>query len=91
MVIKNMRKVIEYGNRQRIVSELEYKFVSDFISVRRDNDLTQQEMADKAHVIRETIARIENLITSPQINTLFKILEPLGYTIKIEKLEDDNK
>lgn len=46
-------------------------------------------MADNANVIRETIARIENCITSPQMNTLIKILEPLGYTIKIVKIKDE--
>ena len=45
--------------------------------------MTQQEMADKSNVIRETIARIESQITSPQVRTMIKILQPLGYTIKI--------
>ena len=48
-------------------------------------------MAEGANVIRETIARIENQITSPQVNTLIKILEPLGYTIKIEKINNNKK
>lgn len=76
----------EYTERENLLMELEYEFVKDFVKLRKDLDLTQQEMADSAGVIRETIARIENQITSPQINTLIKILEPLGYTIKIEKL-----
>ena len=37
--------------------------------------------------VRETIAKIETQVMSPQINTLIKILEPLGYTIKIAKIK----
>ena len=48
-------------------------------------------MADNANVIRETIARIENQMTSPQINTLIKILEPIGYTVKIVPIDKENK
>ncbi len=62
---------------------LEYEFISKFISLRKELNLTQQEMTDQAHVIRETVARIENKITSPQIKTLIKILEPIGYTVDI--------
>lgn len=84
-----MKKVNEYVEKEKILMDLEYEFVKQFIKLRKDNKMTQQQMADGAHVIRETIARIENQMTSPQINTLIKILEPIGYTIKITKIEDD--
>ena len=44
-------------------------------------------MGEHAHIIRETIAKIENKLVSPQINTLIKILAPLGYTISITKIK----
>ena len=69
------------------LTHLEQDFISDFIKLRKDNNLTQQKLSDLSGVIRETIARIEAGITSPQISTLIKILKPLGYTIKIEKIE----
>lgn len=84
-----MKKVNEYVEKEKTLMDLEYEFVKQFIKLRKDNKMTQQQMADGAHVIRETIARIENQMTSPQINTLIKILEPIGYTIKITKIEDD--
>ena len=39
-------------------------------------------------VIRQSIHLIENCITSPGVNTMIKLLEPLGYTFKIVPLED---
>jgi len=82
-----MKKIKEYTDKEKYLLELEYEFIKQFIELRKNEHLSQQKMADNANVIRETIARIENLITSPQINTLIKILEPIGYTIKIVPIE----
>lgn len=78
-------------NKEEKLKDLEYQFVQDFIRLRKDNHLTQEAMANQSGVIRLTITRIENLITSPQVNTLIKILEPLGYTVKIEPIDKKNK
>ena len=74
-------------NKEDKLKELEYDFVQDFIKLRKDNHLTQEAMANQSGVIRLTITRIENLITSPQVNTLIKILEPIGYTVKIVPIQ----
>ena len=63
--------------------KLEEDFINDFINLRKDKHLTQEELARRADVIRLTVTRIENLLTSPQLDTLIKILEPIGYTVKI--------
>jgi len=81
--------VAEYEERQKLLSELEYEFVKQFISVRKNHHLSQQAMANKCNVIRETVARIETCMTSPQINTLIKLLQPIGYTIKIVPIENE--
>ena len=80
------KEMDENVDKEQVLSELEYEFVKQFVKIRKKYELTQQEMSDKSGVIRETIARIENRITSPQVNTMLKILEPLGYTIKITKI-----
>ena len=71
------------------VIELEYKLICDFIKLRKDSGLTQKQMADEAGVVREIIAVIETRKKHPQINTLIKILEPLGYTLSITKIKED--
>ena len=71
------------------VMDLEYQLVCDFIKLRREKGLTQQEMANVAGVVREMIAVIENRKKHPQINTLIKILEPFGYTLSITKIKDE--
>ncbi len=71
------------------VMDLEYQLVCDFIKLRHEKGLTQQEMANVAGVVREMIAVIENRKKHPQINTLIKILEPFGYTLSITKIKED--
>lgn len=82
-----MNKVDEYINEERLNQD----FIFDFIQLRHKLGLTQQEMAYKSNVLRDKIAKIEAGIYHPNIKSLFKILGPLGYTIKIEKIQDDRK
>ena len=80
------KSIEEFKENELFLSNLEYELICDFIKKRKDNNLTQKELAELSNVIRETIAKIENQVVSPQINTLIKILEPMGYTLKIEKI-----
>ena len=80
-------KINNYVEREKALQEIEYKFIQDLVNLRHEKKLTQQQVADNAKVIRETIARIENGMTSPQVNTLIKILEPIGYTIRIVPID----
>ncbi len=78
-----MNKVKKNKEYDENLLKLEEEFINDFIKLRKDKHLTQEELARRADVIRLTITRIENLVTSPQLDTLIKILEPIGYTVKI--------
>ncbi len=79
---------LEFETREKILSDLEYSLITDFIKLRKEKHLSQQDMGNASQTVRETIAKIENQIVSPQISTLIKILEPLGYTLKIVKIEN---
>ena len=72
------------------VMDLEYNLICDFIKLRNEMGLTQKQMAEEAHVVREMIAVIENRKKHPHNNTLIKILKPFGYTLSITKI-DKNK
>ena len=71
--------------------ELEYELICDFIKLRHELGLTQQQMADEAGVIRELVAILETRKKTPQITTLINLLKPFGYTIGIKKIEKDSK
>ena len=73
------------------VMDIEYNLICDFIKLRNEMGLTQKQMAEEAHVVREMIAVIENRKKHPQINTLIKILKPFGYTLSITKINKGGK
>lgn len=68
-------------------NELEEIFIKEFIRFRKENNLTQELFSKYSGVSREKIARIENGSHSPSLISLLKILGPIGYTIKIEKVK----
>ena len=67
--------------------ELNEIFIKEFIQFRKENNLTQELFSKYSNVTREKIARIESGYSSPSILSLRKILAPIGYTIKIEKVK----
>ena len=67
--------------------ELNEIFIKEFIRFRKENNLTQDLFSKFSNVSREKIARIENGSHSPSVLSLLKILGPIGYTIKIEKVK----
>ena len=74
-------------NSFMLEEKLYQDFNYDFTCLRHKLGLTQQEMADEVGVLRDKIAKIERGIYSPNIKSILKILGPLGYTIKIEKID----
>lgn len=85
-----MKDLDEFIKDEQENIDLEYAFIDEFIKLRKEKKLSQQKVADLSDVIRETITRIENKITSPQLNTLIKILKSLGYTVKIVPINNES-
>ena len=86
-----MGKVERFVKNETQVNELQYNLIKDFVLIRKNANLTQEELAAKTDIIRTTVARIEAGMNSPQVITLLKLLEPLGYTLKIVPLEKKKK
>lgn len=84
-----MYDYVNFIEVDKTVEELEKEFIQDFVSFRKENNLTQELLAMYSKVNRVKISRIEALMHSPTIKNLLQIIGPLGYTIKIEKIKRD--
>lgn len=71
------------------LEELNRTFIKEFIEFRKKNNLSQELFSEFANVSREKIARIEAGTHSPSIQSMLKILGPIGYTLKIEKIHTE--
>lgn len=60
------------------------KFISNLKKYRQFNELTQDELANKVNVRRETIARLENAKYNPSLELAVRISNELN--IPLEKL-----
>ncbi len=81
---------INYIEASYDADELNRIFIKEFIRFRKENNLTQELFSKYSKVPREKIARIESGMHSPSILSLLKIIGPIGYTIKIEKVNKIN-
>ena len=82
-----MRKDIK---NYELVEKLSNDFLYDFVCLRHKLGMTQDQMAKKSGVLRDKVTKIEIGMYTPNITSLFEILGPLGYTIKICKIKEKN-
>jgi len=75
------------AERERI--NFEVALIGKMIEAREEKGLSQRELANLTGIKQPAIARLESLKTTPQIDTLFKVLYPLGYTLEIVPVKDE--
>lgn len=73
----------KYTKREKMIMDMEYSIITDYVKLRKNAHISQEQLAKETSVIRTTIARIENNMNSPQLKTMLELLEPLGYTLEI--------
>ena len=73
---------------ERAKIEFEVELIGKLIEARETSGFTQAQLADAAGVKQSAVARMENLKATPHIDTLFKILTPMGYKLAIVPSEE---
>lgn len=72
-------------------SKLRVALIGELIKARQENNISQKKLEELSGVKQPVIARMERGITSPQIDTLIKLLVPLGKTLAIVPLNPDKQ
>ena len=65
-------------------SRSEYKLLAELVKIRKQNGMSQSELAQKSGNKQQVISRIENHENSPTLKTLCSLLDVLGYEIKLK-------
>lgn len=68
-------------------SDLRVSFIGEMIRARQEKGISQKKLEELSGVKQPVIARMETGSTSPQLDTILKILIPLGKTLAIVPLE----
>ena len=76
------------SSTERAKIEFEVELIGKLVELREAKGLTQAQLAEAAGVKQSALARLEKLKATPQIDTLFKLLTPMGYKLTIVPNED---
>lgn len=68
-------------------SDLRAALVAEIVRARHEHGMSQKELEALSGVKQPVIARMERGTTSPQIDTVLKVLAPLGKTLAIVPLD----
>ena len=68
-------------------SKLKVSLIGELIKTRQEQGISQKKLEELSGVKQPVIARMEKGHTSPQIDTLLKVLAPLGKTLAIVPLK----
>ncbi len=71
--------------------DFEVALIGKLIEAREAKGLSQKQLAELAGLQQPAIARLESMKVTPQIDTLFKVLQPLGYTLAVVPTEQGQK
>ena len=86
---EDVRKEL-YTPEEIAESDLRVAIIGELIKARKEQGISQKQLEEISGVKQPVIARMERGVTSPQLDTIIKLLVPLGKTLKIVPLEDNN-
>ena len=81
----------EYANQSAVnaleISTIEEiaEIISEYVKNREERGLTQAELAELSGIKQSAISRLESFKAIPQLDTMLKILKPLGLSLAVVK------
>ena len=68
---------------ERAESDLRVALIGEIIKARQEKGISQKKLEELSGVKQPVIARMERGTSNPQIDTILKLLAPLGKTLAI--------
>ncbi len=84
-----LRKELDLTEEDERMIKVEKELINMMISIREEQGLSQSELARRAHVKQPMIARMEKAVHSPRIDSILRVLIPMGYTLRIAPLDEE--
>lgn len=86
-----MLSLKDYIQNDDMLRDLESEIIKDAIKIRESSGVSQKNLAKASGLYQSAIARMEKNTHSPSLATILKVLVPLGYTLKVEKLVNEEE
>ncbi len=85
---EDVRKEL-YTPEEIAESDLRVSIIGEIIKARQEKGITQKKLEELSGVKQPVIARMEKGSTSPQLDTVLKVLAALGKTFAIVPIKDE--
>ena len=85
-----VREQLKISEEDENIIRIEKDLIKTLVKIREERGMTQSQLAELCNVKQPLIARMETSSHSPQIDSLLKILIPLGYTLQIVPLAQND-
>jgi transcriptional regulator with XRE-family HTH domain len=84
---KELRNELNITPEEESIIQIEKELIKAMVKIREEQGMSQAEVAAKCNLKQPVIARMEKAVHSPQIDSILKVLVPLGYKLQIVPLE----
>lgn len=84
-LIENKKQKDAEFAKQWDESRNEYKLIQEMIRIRKEQHITQTQLAQMTGNKQQSISRIEKKLVKPSLASFCKIINALGYDLKIVK------
>ncbi|MBK0347287.1 helix-turn-helix transcriptional regulator [Aerococcaceae bacterium zg-ZJ1578] len=78
-----------FSKEEILESDMRVAIMSELIKARNEKGISQKKLEELSGVSQPVIARMETGKTSPQLDTVLKILASLGKTLAVVPLEHE--
>lgn len=85
-----VREQLNLSEEDENIIQIEKDLIKTLVKIREERGMTQSQLAELCNVKQPLISRMESSSHSPQIDSLLKILTPLGYTLQIVPLAQND-
>lgn len=83
----DVEKSLNFTSEEEAAIQLEVDLIQATIDAREKSNLSQRDLSKICGLKQPVIARIESRARSPKVETLLKMLLPMGYTLKVMPID----
>ncbi len=80
---QEIKEELNLTEEEKRIIALEEQLIESMIAIREEQGLSQAELARRCDLKQPAVARLEKRQHSPRLDSLLRVLAPLGYTLQI--------
>ena len=81
-------RIEDYIKDEEFLLEQEYHIISELVRIREVQRMSQKRLSEMVEMSQPSLARLESKRISPGIDTMLKLLAPLGYTLDVVPIKE---